>query len=226
MPKSRIPECGHPEREHEARGMCASCYTKDSRRRDPEKYNARARRYREQNPGKADDASRLYRERHPERVADIQRRYRAANPDKIRQIQRDYKEQNPEKIRAWKRKYYSQSPERNRERSLQRNFGIGLQQFNAMLKAQEGLCAICTEAPATDVDHNHLTGQVRAVLCAPCNRGLGHFREQERIFKNALAYLAQYGADPQPYQSVRESEAGNSEESPAVQLSLLVGLAR
>lgn len=58
-----------------------------------------------------------------------------------------------------------------------------------MLAAQDGLCAAWREAPATDVDHDHRTGQVRALLCSACNTALGKFRDDADLIEAAIAYL-------------------------------------
>lgn len=48
---------------------------------------------------------------------------------------------------------------------LKRRYGITAAEADAMLEAQDGVCAICRAAPAAHVDHDHVTGAVRALLC-------------------------------------------------------------
>ena len=58
-----------------------------------------------------------------------------------------------------------------------------------MLKAQEGVCAICQTAKATHIDHDHETGRVRGILCHQCNIALGCFRDSPSNLRAALRYL-------------------------------------
>ena len=72
---------------------------------------------------------------------------------------------------------------------LKQRFGIGTAEVDAMIEAQSGLCACCKVAPAIHVDHDHRTGKVRAILCEPCNGGLGLFKDNPEIIRRAIAYL-------------------------------------
>jgi hypothetical protein len=60
-----------------------------------------------------------------------------------------------------------------------------------MRVAQSDLCAICSTsiAESVHVDHDHATGKVRALLCPPCNKGLGHFRDDPALLLAAATYL-------------------------------------
>jgi len=65
-----------------------------------------------------------------------------------------------------------------------------------MLEEQNGLCAICRRPPPgkhrLGIDHNHMTGQIRALLCKNCNRDVGVL---EGPLRAALdAYILEYGA--------------------------------
>jgi len=58
-----------------------------------------------------------------------------------------------------------------------------------MLIEQDGLCAICYEEPATQVDHDHQTGEVRGLLCGTCNKGLGLFHDDVAALEGAVLYM-------------------------------------
>jgi hypothetical protein len=85
----------------------------------------------------------------------------------------------------------------NRGRSTYRTEGhrrwaYGLQpvDFDALLAAQRGRCPICLLPLVKPmVDHDHRTGEVRGLLCGPCNRGLGHFQDAPGLCWRAALYL-------------------------------------
>lgn len=72
---------------------------------------------------------------------------------------------------------------------LKQKYGIGLTELETMIAAQDGLCALCGEEPAVQVDHDHKTGKVRGILCDGCNGGLGLFRDDIETIENAIRYL-------------------------------------
>lgn len=57
------------------------------------------------------------------------------------------------------------------------------------LKSEVTQCVICGSAEPLVVDHDHLTGEVRGLLCNHCNRGLGHFRDDPMLLEFAAQYL-------------------------------------
>ncbi len=72
---------------------------------------------------------------------------------------------------------------------LRQRYGIGAADVAAMIKAQGGVCLLCGERLAQHVDHDHVTGEVRGVLCSCCNQGLGNFRDNAAALRAAIDYL-------------------------------------
>jgi hypothetical protein len=82
---------------------------------------------------------------------------------------------------------------------LVRTYGITYEEYNAMLVQQKELCAICNkegflmdkERHKTKlvVDHCHVTGVVRGLLCHNCNRALGLLKDDLVTINNAMEYL-------------------------------------
>ena len=68
-----------------------------------------------------------------------------------------------------------------------------------MLAQQNGLCAICKRKPKKKlgVDHCHVTGVVRGLLCNKCNSGLGFYEDNPAFLRTATAYLEVFRA-PRP----------------------------
>lgn len=62
--------------------------------------------------------------------------------------------------------------------------------YAAMHADQDGKCAICsTPRSRLSVDHDHITGKNRGLLCSQCNWGLGQFRDNPQLLENAIRYL-------------------------------------
>ena len=84
---------------------------------------------------------------------------------------------------------------RKRKSYLKTTFGLTLEDYETMLAAQDGKCAICGTldpgrgSPYFHVDHCHATNTVRGLLCNGCNLGLGHFKDDTDRLNMAIAYL-------------------------------------
>ena len=78
---------------------------------------------------------------------------------------------------------------RQRETHTLRRYGLTQKEVAEIVASQGGLCAICSERPAVHVDHDHVTGVVRGVLCFRCNAGLGQFRDRIDLLARAASYL-------------------------------------
>lgn|SRR5690606_9432278 len=82
---------------------------------------------------------------------------------------------------------------RHSRRSKWRRQGMDPDSAEATLAAHQGACGICrTREPGPrgwQVDHDHLTGQVRGILCFDCNTGLGKLGDNLESLKAAIEYL-------------------------------------
>jgi hypothetical protein len=76
---------------------------------------------------------------------------------------------------------------------LKRKYGITVADYEGMLAAQGGGCAICgapePNGQSLHVDHCHDTGAVRGLLCFTCNAGLGLFDHDGERLARAASYL-------------------------------------
>lgn len=90
---------------------------------------------------------------------------------------------------------------RRRNTTLKRKFGVNYNQYQAMLKEQENKCFICREPEGVSgrilsVDHDHVTGKVRGLLCTNCNTALGKFKDSLDNLKKAIEYLSREYTPP------------------------------
>ncbi|MDH6448174.1 hypothetical protein M2155_000582 [Streptomyces sp. SAI-119] len=96
---------------------------------------------------------------------------------------------------------------RTRQRGIQdtclncmrdRKYGLKPGEYDRMLEAQDGGCAICKQPCARErrlsVDHCHSTGRVRGLLCQNCNAAIGMLKEDVALFFRAVEYLSGGGA--------------------------------
>jgi hypothetical protein len=75
-----------------------------------------------------------------------------------------------------------------------KTYGLQPGQYAEILEAQGGRCYICQRATGKTrrlaVDHDHKTGFVRGLLCKPCNRMLGHLRDDITLAQRIASYLS------------------------------------
>lgn len=149
------------------------------------------------------------REKHKESRLEKLRKKRSDNIDFFRNRDKEYKakvyQEKKHLISAGSKRYYKNNPDKVRNRILKRNYGITLEHYNIMLLNQKNLCMIC-EKPETvissygklknlAVDHNHINGKVRGLLCSRCNCLIGYSLEDVTILKRTINYLEGFEND-------------------------------
>jgi hypothetical protein len=162
------------------------------------------KRYRQKNREKLNEKNKKYRLENKEKVEESRRRWKEANPEKeaLHQLNRGrrYKEKNPEKVKLSQKMWYEANKERSRENKLKRKYDITLDDYEKMLHEQNGSCALCFVKAEDErnkilvVDHNHLTGEVRSLLCNRCNTAIGLFKENQDVILRAAEYLKKFSA--------------------------------
>lgn len=75
-----------------------------------------------------------------------------------------------------------------------KKYNISAKEYTLLFKLQEGKCAVCKIhqiklKKRLSVDHCHITGKVRGLLCPSCNTGLGFFKNDKHNLQNAINYL-------------------------------------
>jgi Autographiviridae endonuclease VII len=74
---------------------------------------------------------------------------------------------------------------------LRRYYGMSLEDYDAKLAAQSGVCAMCGRKfkRSLCVDHCHKTGLLRGLLCRGCNVGIGNLGDDWRFLFTSAVYL-------------------------------------
>ncbi len=89
------------------------------------------------------------------------------------------------------KKYYPQ----NKNRYYLKKFNITLKDKEVMIQNQSNTCLICKQqfkaSHSTHVDHNHITGKVRGILCSGCNMLIGFMETNPKRLEEAFNYLLQ-----------------------------------
>jgi hypothetical protein len=103
--------------------------------------------------------------------------------------------------KAWRTQHRKDNPEIIKrldfKSDLKKNYNISVEDYYKMFDEQKGCCACCGRN-ATEfrrglhVDHDHSTGQVRALLCTKCNPGLGYFDDSIERLEMAIKYLRKF----------------------------------
>jgi len=156
-----------------------------------EKRRAAQRRYRESHKEEIKAAARRYRETHKEQISEYARRKWRTDPD--------HREKHRVRTRRSQRKMV-----------FKRVYGISLEDYDVMFERQGGACAICKRTGLTlCVDHCHLTGEVRGLLCIRCNSAIGFCSDDPALLLAAAAYL-QAARDRQKAQNNGCAVAGAS----------------
>lgn len=103
-----------------------------------------------------------------------------------------WRKQNPGRNAAACREWYYRNQRRVRDFTLQKNYGMTIDEYESMAERQNGVCAIClgqSKDGILRVDHDHQTGVVRGLLCDTCNRSLGLLGDSSEILRKAADYL-------------------------------------
>jgi hypothetical protein len=92
--------------------------------------------------------------------------------------------------------YHKKNKDKVTERQMishrRRIYGLNEEQYNNMILSQNNICAICHKPSdkTLHIDHDHVTGRVRGLLCSNCNTGIGFFKEDIDSLASAIEYLS------------------------------------
>jgi Recombination endonuclease VII len=125
-----------------------------------------------------------------EKRREYNREYSTTHPDQMREYKRKYYAANRDAILLRRRERSKTKPGAERERHLFRRYGLTPNAWDTMFDGQGQRCAICRgESRRWDTDHDHNTGEVRGILCGPCNRAIGLLKDSPEVVTRAAEYL-------------------------------------
>src|SRR5262245_58865038 len=137
---------------------------------------------------------------------------RTAEQRAAKNARRKQRREDPEvraRENAWYRSYYQAHKdkicERNRTHYHVRQYGISAAEYDALLKKQNGACAICRRRSKERlcVDHCHLTGMMRGLLWRRCNLALGILKDDQGSLIAAVASACLCVIGPVPQRNAR-----------------------
>lgn len=167
-------------------------------------------------PGYKAAADRKHREKYLDklRAYDRVRRNNPEGKEYRKMASRKQRAKDPEAARKYHHEHYMRNRERalrqqkeRRERlgavllerqrwyGIKHSHGITKEEWDAMLKAQGGVCGICGGPPCGrskqwHVDHDHSTGIIRGLLCMKCNHALERIDNCPDWVERALEWVA------------------------------------
>ena len=102
---------------------------------------------------------------------------------------RSHPESRRQIIQNWKSR--TDIPKHNRKIWNKRVYNLTPEDTERLSKSQKGVCAVCGEGLTSKyhIDHDHITGKIRGLLCRSCNLGLGFFQDSVPKLMAAIQYL-------------------------------------
>lgn len=172
--------------------------TEEQKRRNAE----RSKLWREKNPDYMKGYMQKYNAEHVEKRKETGRAYHAENREAQNEYRRQWAINNPERNAKTCHDWYVRNKDRVRDANLRKKYGIGVKEFEALLEAQGGGCAICgttvnpQRGKSMHLDHDHKTGAVRGILCHPHNVLLGLVNDDTSLLLKAIGYLEKHSCLP------------------------------
>jgi hypothetical protein len=138
----------------------------------------------------------------PAKAKEQKRRWYLANGETHRRNCKAWREKNRDRLLATNKLYNETHREQRhlyqRKRNLMLRYGLTFAEYEALVEKQQGRCALCgntgsvhakrQEAPTLHVDHDHVTGRVRGLLCLVCNTAIERL-EKDTWLETATRYL-------------------------------------
>lgn len=149
------------------------------------------------------DKDRKWKFNHREQHIEASTKWKKQNREKVNIQTREDRKKNPEKYRKWTKEYRDRVGDWRITQDIISYFGLTLEQYNKLFEDHDNLCGICKN-PETrksrtpgkicrlSVDHCHITGKIRGLLCGACNTAIGKFKDDISLMEKAIEYLKKH----------------------------------
>jgi polyhydroxyalkanoate synthesis regulator phasin len=113
------------------------------------------------------------------------------NRIKILEAGRNWKRKNRKRVALLARLRYQKNNQKELDRIRFNKYGITGDKFRKILKRQGAKCPICNRdiAKNPSVDHDHLTGKIRGLICNKCNLAIGNAEDSPTRLRAMADYL-------------------------------------
>lgn len=185
------------------RRLAHTKYMREYRRRNSDRINASRRSCSPERKSELAAIQRQKRRDNPGVFKERARRSREKNGEKLRLKCREYHRRNKVRLSEYRKKWNKENRDLVRARKVNKIYGVSSDEYQKLVMSQNNLCAICKSQEIQRdkrtglirrlaVDHDHETGEVRGLLCARCNAGIGQFRDDRNVLRSAIEYLEFY----------------------------------
>ena len=92
---------------------------------------------------------------------------------------------------CYAREYAQKHPHTTKQRRLEqtaRDLGLTQQEVEQLIWVCE-ICGLSGEWGTLHLDHDHVTGKFRGILCGDCNRGIGCLKDDPNLMRLAALYI-------------------------------------
>ena len=124
------------------------------------------------------------KERRKEYMREYSKRWYQGRKDLSKEYRKRYHQEHKERENEYSRRYI-----------LKYRYNLTLEQIDEILIEQDHKCAICRKSldeTKRCIDHDHVTRQIRGILCHWCNSMLGYAYENPKILERGIEYLQEY----------------------------------
>lgn len=103
---------------------------------------------------------------------------------KCRTLNREYSESQKIRIKEYKKKYRDSG--RAKDIWEKHTYGVSKSEI------AYSHCVICGGEDRLCIDHCHVSGEFRGLLCTKCNAGIGMFNDSVLLLRNAIRYIEHF----------------------------------